>query len=158
MWIFLHRTTNSRKPMVKIRFAFALSCEESQNCHWTQCVSTTSISKKQYYFCSPTLVSLNTNSWPLFIYTEMFIVAWLTQRLLRWGFLSQMIMFGIRHLKQQTSPAWRRQPETWEIFRDVIAHVQNVVTWGCPEVENVRTWRFTSRRKPEYFMFLFWSF
>ena len=64
----------------------------------------------------------------------------------------------IRHLKQQTSPAWRRQPETWDFFRDVIAHVQNVVTWRCPEVENVRTWRFTSRRKPENFMVLFWSF
>ena len=67
-------------------------------------------------------------------------------------------LVNIRHLKQQTSPAWRRQPETWDFFRDVIAHVQNVVTWRCLEDENVRTWRFTSRRKPEYFMFLFWSF
>ena len=58
---------------------------------------------------------------------------------------------AIRHLKQQTSPAWRRQPETWHFIRDYTAHVPNVVTWRCPEVENVRTWGFTSRRKPEYF-------
>ena len=89
MWIFLHRTTNSRKPMVKIRFAFVLSCEESQNCHWTQCVSTTSISKKRYYFCSLTLISLNTFLFarvrgPCSYTQNMFIVARLTLRLLRW--------------------------------------------------------------------------
>ena len=86
---FLHRTTNSRKPMVKIRFAFVLSCEESQNCHWTQCVSTTSISKKRYYFCSLTLISLNTFLFarvrgPCSYTQNMFIVARLTLRLLRW--------------------------------------------------------------------------
>ena len=63
-----------------------------------------------------------------------------------------------RNLKQQTSPAWRRQPETWHFFRDVTAHVVNVVTWRCPEVENARTWPFTSRRKPEYLAFVFIPF
>ena len=32
-------------------------------------------------------------------------------------------------LKQQTSPARKRQPETWHFYRDVTAHVQHVVTW-----------------------------
>ena len=41
-----------------------------------------------------------------------------------------------RHLKQQTSPAWRRQPETWHFFPDYTAHVPNVVTWRCPEVHS----------------------
>ena len=56
----------------------------------------------------------------------------------------------IRHLEQQTSPTWRRQPETWYFSRDITAHVQQVVTLRCPEVENVRTWGFTSRLRPEY--------
>ena len=43
----------------------------------------------------------------------------------------------VRYLKQQTSPARWRQPETWHFFRDFTAHVQHVVTWRCPEVENV---------------------
>ena len=51
-----------------------------------------------------------------------------------------------RHLKQQTALAWRRQPEMWHFFGDVSAHTQQVVTWRCPEVENVRKWHFTSRR------------
>ena len=46
-----------------------------------------------------------------------------------------------------TSPAWRRQPEMWHFFRDVTAHVQHVVTWRCPEVENVRTWRFATKTR-----------
>ena len=33
-----------------------------------------------------------------------------------------------RHLKQQTSPARRRQPEMCHFFRDYTAHVPNVVT------------------------------
>ena len=61
----------------------------------------------------------------------------------------------IRHLKQQTSPARRRQPETWHCFRDVTAHVQHVETWRCPEVENVRTWGFTSLWEREYLIFCF---
>ena len=55
-----------------------------------------------------------------------------------------------RHLKQQTSPAGRRQPETWDFFRDVTAHVGTRCDPKLPwswERENVRTWRFTSRRK-----------
>ena len=34
----------------------------------------------------------------------------------------------LRHVKLQTSPAWRRQPETWHFLRDVTAHAQHVVT------------------------------
>ena len=87
------------------------------------------------------------------------IEAYMSRVIASWFFPSN----GIKRyfngpLSNKTSPAWRRQAETWDFFRDVIAHVQNIVTWRCPEVENVRTWCFTSRRKPEYFMFLFWSF
>lgn len=32
----------------------------------------------------------------------------------------------IKHLKQQTSPASRRQPETWNFFAVLTAHIQQV--------------------------------
>ena len=51
----------------------------------------------------------------------------------------------VLHLKQQTSPGQRRQLETWHFSWDVTAHVQHIVTWHCPEVENVRMWRFTTK-------------
>ena len=38
---------------------------------------------------------------------------------------------------------------------DVIALVPHVVTWCCVEVENVRTWDFTSRREREHLIFCF---
>ena len=61
----------------------------------------------------------------------------------------------IRHLKQQTSPASRRQPEMWNFFAVLTTHVQHVVTCRCPEVEKARTWGFTSRRELEYLIFCF---
>ena len=61
----------------------------------------------------------------------------------------------IRHLKQQTWPGSRRQPETGNFFADITAHVQHVVTSRCPEVENAKTWGFTSRREREYLIFCF---
>ena len=61
----------------------------------------------------------------------------------------------IRHLKQQTSPGSRRQPEMGNFFADITAHVQHVVTSRCPKVENAKTWGFTSRREHEYLIFCF---
>ena len=70
-----------------------------------------------------------------YLLTSITTICWLNLRA-QWG----LVFFHIRHLKQQTSPACRQQPETWHFFRDYTAHVPNVVAWRCPEVENVRTW------------------
>ena len=49
-----------------------------------------------------------------------------------------------RHLKQQTSPAWRRQPETWDFFRTSLRMYN---TFWRDVVLKFRTWeRGVSRR------------
>ena len=61
----------------------------------------------------------------------------------------------IRQLKQQTSPASRRQPQMWNFFAVLTTHVQHVVTCRCPEVKKARTWGFTSRWELEFLIFCF---